>query len=84
MNESFDFIKDAQDFFKDKIHALSNAIAHETDSAKISKLKSQLRYAENDWKKYTELYEKRNDSDFEQPARNIADIQYCKKHFWLL
>ncbi len=86
MNEYFDFTKDVQKFFKDKIHALGNAIAHEADPAKISKLELQLSYAEADWKKYTNLRQKMISSDFEKPDENGSrnDIQYCKKHFWLL
>lgn len=86
MNESFDFAKDAQKFFKDKIHSLSNAIAHENDSNKIAKLKLQLVYAEEDWKKYSELYKKMNQQIMEKQVQNSSknDVQYCKTHFWLL
>lgn len=87
MNESFDFTNDAQKFFKDKIHALSNAISHEDEPAKISKLKIQLSYAEADWKRYTELHQKIIHSNLESnKLDNDSDSlnQYCKTHFWLL
>ena len=60
MSEYYDFPKDAQRFFKDKIHALSNAISHESEPEKLTKLKLELAYAEDDWKRYTELREKIN------------------------
>ena len=40
MTQAYDFCKAAQKFFKDKIHSLSNAIAHEQDPQKIQKLES--------------------------------------------
>ena len=83
MSEYSDFPKDAQRFFKDKIHALSNAISHESEPEKLTKLKLELAYAEADWKRYTELREKINSLSI--PKREPKkDITYCKKHFWLL
>lgn len=86
MNEFFDFTKDAQKFFKDKIHALNNAISHENDPEKISKLKVQLRYAQKDWEKYLELQKTLLDSRKEKSAYTNSGkiILYCKNHFWLL
>ena len=55
MTIAYDFCKEAQKFFKDKIHSLSNAIAHEKDSANIKKLESMLAEAQKDWEKYTRL-----------------------------
>ena len=83
MNEYSDFPKDAQRFFKDKIHALSNAISHESEPEKITKLKLELAYAEADWKRYTELCEKINSISIPKQEQK-KDITYCKKHFWLL
>lgn len=83
MSEYSDFPKDAQRFFKDKIHALSNAISHESESEKITKLKLELAYAEADWKRYTELREKISSLSIPKQEPN-KDIKYCKKHFWLL
>ena len=60
MNESLDFGKEAQKFFKDKIHALNNAISHESDPEKIRELESLLKYAEDDWKKYTDLIDRQS------------------------
>ena len=74
MSESFDFTKDAQKFFKDKIHSLSNAISHEDDLTKIKNLKLQLKYAQEDWKKYSNLHEKINQSSDhiqKNPVNNI-------------
>ena len=53
-----DYCKEAQKFFKDKIHSLSNAIAHEQDPIKIEKLESMLTEAQKDWEKYTKLLER--------------------------
>ena len=83
MSEYSDFPKDAQRFFKDKIHALSNAISHESEPEKMTKLKLELAYAEADWKRYTELREKINSISASKQAPK-KDITYCKKHFWLL
>ncbi len=55
MTQAYDFCKAAQKFFKDKIHSLSNAIAHEQDPEKIQKLELLLTEAQKDWKKYTKL-----------------------------
>jgi hypothetical protein len=55
MTLAYDFCKEAQKFFKDKIHSLSNAIAHEQDPANIEKLESMLAEAQKDWEKYTKL-----------------------------
>ncbi len=84
MSESFDFTKDAQRFFKDKIHSLSNAISHESDPSKIESLKLQLKFAQEDWKKYSELHEKINQLRNDQQNNSGKEIQYCKSHFWLL
>lgn len=86
MNESFDFVKDAEKFFKDKIHALNNAISHEDNSENISKLKFQLNHAELDWKKYSELRQKmfKINEEKRSNANSGKVIQYCKNHFWLL
>ena len=86
MNESFDFMKDAQNFFKDKIHAINNAIAHEDNPTNISKLKFQLSHAESDWKKYSELRQKLFVTNQENQSRDNSGkvVQYCKNHFWLL
>ena len=82
MSEYSDFPKDAQRFFKDKIHALSNAISHESEPEKLTKLKLELAYAEADWKRYTELREKIDSLSTKKEPKK--DITYCKKHFWLL
>ena len=74
MNEYFDFMRDAQKFFKDKIHALNNAIAHEDNPANISKLKFQLSHAELDWKKYSELRQKLFQTNQENPESCLQII----------
>ena len=84
MSEYFNFTKDAQKFFKDKIHSLSNAISHEDDPSKIENLKIQLKYAQEDWKKYSELHKKINHQHNEPQNNSEKDILYCKSHFWLL
>ena len=88
MNNSLDLYKEAQKFFKDKIHALNNAISHESDPDKIQKLESLLRYAEDDWKKYTSLINERDSNDLLKEeiskSNSLHDIQYCKQQFWLL
>jgi len=55
MTQAYDFCKATQKFFKDKIHSLNNAIAHEQDPEKIQKLESLLTEAQKDWEKYTKL-----------------------------
>ena len=55
MTIAYDFCKEAQKFFKDKIHSLSNGIAHEQDPDNIKKLESMLTEAQKDWEKYTKL-----------------------------
>lgn len=89
MNESLNFGKEAQKFFKDKIHALNNAISHESDPEKIHKFELLLRYAEDDWKKYTNLIDKQNSNNYvskDNSSKNKPshEIQYCKQQFWLL
>lgn len=84
MSESFNFTKDAQKFFKDKIHSLSNAISHESDPTKIRNLELQLHYAQEDWKKYSDLHEKINQLFNDKQKNPVNYIQYCKSHFWLL
>ena len=84
MSEFSDFPKDAQRFFKDKIHALSNAISHESDSSNLAKLKLELAYAEADWKRYTELREQVISNSEKLVEDSEKGIKYCKKHFWLL
>ena len=55
MSQANEFCKEAQKFFKDKIHSLNNAIAHEQDTDTIQKLESMLSEAQKDWEKYSKL-----------------------------
>ncbi len=55
MSQAYEFCKEAQKFFKDKIHSLTNAIAHEQDPETIQKLESMLTEAQKDWEKYSKL-----------------------------
>ena len=55
MTLSIEYCKESQKFFKDKIHAITNAISHASDPNEIHRLELLLSYAEKDWEKYTKL-----------------------------
>jgi len=55
MTLSYQYCKESQKFFKDKIHAITNAIAHDLDQKEIKRLELLLSNAEKSWGQYTKL-----------------------------